>query len=103
MDIDNFLNQLEELSGVEKSTMMGSPCLRWQGQFFAMWFAEQESLIVKVAAARVDQIIESGEGNEFNFTGKRFKEWVLIPEEFCSSYPSFLNEALVYAKTAGAK
>jgi hypothetical protein len=35
---------------------------------------------------------------EFNFTKKRFKEWVLIPLEFEEDYESFLQEALDYAR-----
>jgi len=46
----------------------------------------------------VNELISSGVGKEFNFTKKRFKEWVLIPLDLQDEYESFLNEALVYAK-----
>jgi hypothetical protein len=36
---------------------------------------------------------------EFNFTKKKFKEWVLIPQEFEDDYEAYLKEALAYAKS----
>jgi len=78
--------------------MMGSPCLRYNGEFVAMMFEKQESLIIKVAPERVNELIAEGEANEFNYTGKRFKEWVLIPLEFEDKYSMYLDEALAYAK-----
>jgi hypothetical protein len=86
-------------SGVEESTMMGTPCLRYKGEFIGMMFDREDSLIVKVPAERVSEIIANGDGNEFNFTKKRFKEWVLIPSEFDEAYGAYLAEALAYAKT----
>ena len=82
--------------------MMGTPCLRYKGEFMAMMFERQDSLIIKVAAARVDEIIAADQGNEFNFTKKRFKEWVLIPREFEDRYPQYVEEALLYAKRKNA-
>ena len=35
---------------------------------------------------------------EFNFTKKKFKEWVLIPTEFEDQYEPYIYEALAYAK-----
>jgi hypothetical protein len=86
-------------AGVEQSTMMGTPCLRYSGQFMAMLFDRQDALIIKVAPARVDELIASGKGLEFNFTKKRFREWVLIPIEFEDCYEAYLREALAYAKS----
>lgn len=77
--------------------MMGTPCLRYRGDFVAMMFAKADSLIIKVSPARVNEIIANGNGNEFNFTKKRFKEWVLIPIEFEDQYEAYLDEALAYA------
>ena len=84
--------------GVEQSTMMKTPCLRYNGEFFAMMFDKADALIIKVSPARVNQLIEQGDGVAFNFTKKRFKEWVLIPREFESQYESLMREALEYAK-----
>lgn len=99
MEYKELADQFEEYEGVEQSTMMGSPCLRYKGDFIAMMFAKQESLIIKVSAERVNEIIEQGEGNEFNYTKKRFKEWVLIPLELEERYIAYIDEALAYAKS----
>ena len=84
--------------GVEESTMMKSPCLRYKGSFIAMMFDKEDTLIIKVTPDRVNELISSGKDQKFNFTKKRFKEWVLIPLEFQDEYEAFLNEALNYAK-----
>ena len=84
--------------GVEMSTMMKTPCLRYRGGFLAMMFDKEDALIIKVASDRVNELIASGTGMEFNFTKKRFKEWVLIPLKFQDDYLGYIIEALNYAK-----
>ena len=84
--------------GVEESTMMKSSCLRYRGSFLAMMFDKEDALIVKVSPERVNELVSSGEGMEFNFTKKRFKEWVLIPLEYQDDYEAYIREALNYAK-----
>jgi hypothetical protein len=84
--------------GVEQSTMMSSPCLRYNGAFIGMMFSKGEGLIIKVSPERVNELIDAGEGTEFSFTKKRFKEWVIIPLEFEEDYDRYLYEALEYAR-----
>ena len=91
------LNIIQE-EGVEQSTMMKTPCLRYKGSFMTMMFEKEASLIIKVSPERVNEIMAAGNGNEFNFTKKRFKEWVLIPIEFEEKFESFIYESLEYAK-----
>lgn len=88
-----------EDEGVELSTMMKTPCLRYKGAFLAMMFDKEEALIIKVSPERVNQLIANGEGLAFNFTRKRFKEWVLIPSRLEDRYESYIYEALEYAKS----
>ena len=83
--------------GVEESTMMKTPCLRYKGSFMAMLFEKEEALIIKVSPQRVDQLINEGKGKEFNFTKKRFKEWVLIPFIYEDDFESYIFESLEYA------
>lgn len=90
--------QFARQEGVDISTMMGSPCLRFQGEFVAMMFEKAESLIIKVSAERVNELITNAEGNEFNFTKKRFKEWVMIPIEFEQKFEGYIEEAIEYAR-----
>ena len=98
MSYPKLAKKFSRRKGVEQSTMMGTPCLRYQGEFFAMMFDKADSLIVKVSADRVNELIETGKGNPFNFTKKQFREWVLIPGKFEEEYSDYIEEALRYAK-----
>ena len=91
-------SKIARRSGVEKSTMMKSPCLRYKGEFMSLFFEKQDCLIIKVSAERVQELIAAGIGMEFNYTGKRFKEWVLISIEYIDDFDHYIEEALHYAK-----
>ena len=51
---------------IEQSTMMRTPCLRYKGEFLGMFFEKADAMIIKVSASRVDELVASGEGMEFN-------------------------------------
>ncbi len=76
MRYDQVVNKIIQEDGVEQSTMMKTPCLRYKGNFMAMMFDKEDALIIKVSPERVNELITAGKGKEFNFTKKRFKEWV---------------------------
>lgn len=82
--------------GVTRSTMMGFPCVRVDGKFFASFDHKTGHLLVKVPAARVDQLVEQGDGVSFSPAGKRFREWVGIPLEDHARWPAMLEEALAF-------
>ena len=84
--------------GVEAGTMMKTPCLRYRGDFLGMIFEREDALIVKLPAERVSELVNSGRGNPFEFTGKRFREWLLVPREMEESYAPLLEEALAHAR-----
>ena len=98
MSYEQVVDKIVQEEGVELSTMMSTPCLRYKGNFMAMMFAKEAALIIKVPASRVNELISEGKGNEFNFTKKRFKEWVLIPVDYEDEYESYIYESLEYAK-----
>ena len=98
MSYERALNTILAEEGVETSTMMNAPCLRYRGSFFAMMLEKQDALIIKVSAERVTDLIARGIGTEFNVTKKRFKEWVLIPKDNEDDYEAYLFEALAYAQ-----
>ena len=98
MSFDLAISDLLKEDGVELSTMMKTPCLRYKGEFLTMMFDKEDALIIKVAPERVNALIAEGKGKEFNFTKKRFKEWVLIPSEFEDQYEDYIYEALEYAR-----
>ena len=83
-------------AGVTRSTMMGFPCLRVGGAFFACCDRRSGDLVVKVAAERVDALIDAGQGQPFAPAGKRFREWVAIPYAKRRTWPGHLDDALAF-------
>lgn len=97
MDADELFWQLaEELyadDAVTRSTMMGFPCLRVDGGFFASLDHREHHLIVKLPAGRVDELVGSGAGLSFAPNGRVFREWVAISEPDEESWRTYLAEA----------
>ena len=98
MSYADIARKLVRLQGVAHSTLMKTPCLRYKGDFFAMELDKVNGLIIKVSPQRVAELISSGVGQEFNFTKKKFKEWVVIPKQFEGQYEPYAREALNYVK-----
>jgi hypothetical protein len=90
-----------EQDGVTRSTMMGLPCLRVRGQFFAAYDRASGGLLVKLPAARVNQLIDAGEGTRVAPSGRRFREWVAIAPDAADRWPDFLGEALSFVSASG--
>lgn len=103
MSYERAVNAMLKVDGVAVSTMMKTPCLRYRGSFLAMMFDKADALIIKVSPERVNELISLGIGAEFDFTKKRFKEWVLIPLEFQDDYEQYISEALTYAQKTISK
>jgi len=95
---DDLAAELCEQTHVEPSTMMGFPCLRSNGKFFASWDPKAERLIVKVPADRVDALIESTTAVAFTPNGRRFREWAAIPSPDEAVWRALLAEALAFAR-----
>ncbi|MBZ0263034.1 TfoX/Sxy family protein [bacterium] len=74
----SIAEKLMQQENVEKGTMMGFPCLRYNGNFFACQHHKTDDLIVKLDASRVTELIEHGTGEPFSPNGRVFREWVLI-------------------------
>jgi hypothetical protein len=83
-------------AGVTRSTMMGLPCLRVDGQFFGSFDRRTGDLLVKLPAARVDQLVNSGRAHSFAPAGRRFREWAAISPTRQRSWPALLDEALTF-------
>lgn len=81
----------------ERSTMMGFPCLRRAGGFFASLERATGSLIVKLSADRVGELVESGAGEPFAPAGRVFREWVCVPDPDRGTWSALLNEAWAHA------
>lgn len=87
---ENYLKQ----KNIEKSTMMGFPCLRVNGDFFASCDREKGNLIVKLPKDRVQELISSGVGQEFSPNGRTFKEWMAVELREEKLWHELIDEAL---------
>jgi len=95
-----FWDLAEPLVGrpeVTRSTMMGLPCLRWNGAFFASCDRRTGDLLVKLAESRVDELVAAERANPFAPAGRRFREWAAIPESRSRTWKRLLDEALEFA------
>lgn len=78
---------------VTRSTMMGFPCLRIRGQFFASTDRTNGNLLVKLPESRVDELIDAGRAEPFAPAGRRFREWAAIPHARSRTWKRLLDEA----------
>lgn len=93
---DQFWTHAEQFldrPGVTRSTMMGLPCLRIDGQFFASFDRRTGDLLVKIPASRVDELVDAGEADSFAPAGRRFREWAAISPAREGSWDPLLQEA----------
>lgn len=81
---------------VQRSTMMGLPCVRLNGRFFAC-LDRSGSLVVKLPAGRVRQLIDAGHGQRFAPAGRTFREWVALPVPDRHRWQDLLAEARDHA------
>lgn len=86
--------------GVTRSTMMGFPCLRVDGKFFASLDRKNKHLLVKLPAERVAQLIGMGSASPFAPAGRTFREWAAIPSAGSGSWPELLMEAMAFVASS---
>jgi hypothetical protein len=84
-------------SGVATGTMMGFPCLRVSGEFFASCDRRSGDLIVKLPRHRVEQLIRAGAGKPFAPAGRTFREWVLVGDRDPDRWAELIDEARAFA------
>jgi uncharacterized protein (TIGR02453 family) len=82
---------------VTRSTMMGLPCVRLDGRFFASLDQRTGALLVKLDADRVGELIAAGHGEPFAPAGRVFREWVAIPRPDRRRWRTLLAEARNHA------
>jgi hypothetical protein len=83
--------------GVTRSTMMGYPCLRLHGDFFATCDRRTGDLVVKLDEAAVTQLLNRGQAEPFAPNGRRFREWAAIPYERRRTWTGHLDAAYAAA------
>lgn len=77
--------------------MMGFPCLRLAGDFFACCDIRTGSLVVKLTETRVSALLGAGRVQPFTPNGRRFRAWALVSTEDKGICVAFLDEALQHA------
>jgi hypothetical protein len=84
---------------ISRSTMMGLPCLRLDGAFFASLDKRSGELIVKLAADEVAIRVADGRGRSFAPAGRVFREWVVVERREAAAWRAALDDALAFART----
>ncbi len=74
--------------------MMGFPCLRLNGDFFASCDHRTGHLVIKLDEHAVSALIDAGEAEPFAPNGRRFREWASIPVRRQRSWGPLLDQAL---------
>jgi hypothetical protein len=91
-----FWDAAEEVLGgedVETGTMMGFPCLRVRGAFFASCDHRSGDLVVKLPGGRVSGLISTGAAQPFAPAGRVFREWALVTNRDSERWRSLIAEA----------
>ncbi len=76
-----------------EGALMGFPCLRVDGEFFATCDHRTGELIVKLPRERVQELIDCGSAQPFAPAGRIFREWALVPERDEQCWAGLLAEA----------
>ena len=97
----NYANPLLTGRDVSRSTMMGLPCLRLKGAFFASFDRRTGDLLVKLPEERVKALVQGGRAQHFAPAGRTFREWAAVPRSHSRSWPRLLREALEFVGPAG--
>ncbi len=88
--------QLLDITGIEESTMFGFGCVRVDNQFVGM--PANDELWVKLPEDRVNQLIADGVGEVCSPNGRRFREWVGIPEIDEALWLGLLRESIEFVR-----
>jgi hypothetical protein len=82
--------------------MMGFPCLRVRGMFFASSDPRTGDLVVKLPAARVQALLSTDEAVAFAPNGRTFREWARITDRDLGRWEELIDEALAFAESSDA-
>ncbi len=85
------------IPGVSRSTMMGFPCLRSHGVFFACVERGTGRLVVKLSEDRVDELVAVGRAQPFAPNGRTFRMWAAVVGKDRDVWCGLLQEARAYA------
>ena len=85
------------------STMMGYPCLRANGAFFACVERTTGHLIVKLPAPRVTELITTGQAQPFAPNGRTFRHWAAFTGSDPDQWRALLIEARNFTNSGTVK
>jgi hypothetical protein len=85
--------------GVTQSTMMGYPCLRANGAFFACIERATGHLIIKLPAHRVSTLVAAGQALAFAPNGRTFREWAAFPVADPVQWRALMAEARAFTSS----
>lgn len=104
---ERFADLVDELIGLPGVTTpqggrgFGRSALRYERKIFAMLVRGR--LVVKLPAARVDELVEAGEGIRFDANkGTPMKEWLSVDPDSGLDWPALAREALKFAGSNSA-
>jgi len=99
---DRFADLVDELVGIDGVTPprggagFGRSALKFRNRIFAMFVRGQ--LVVKLPAARVQELIAAGAGDHFDANkGTPMKEWLSVDPQAAQDWLALAREALAFA------
>ena len=75
---DKLSDELIDSGEAQPGTMMGFPCLRLRGRYFACKDKATGTLIVKLNEKRVKALVAAGQAKPFAPAGQLFKQWAAM-------------------------
>jgi hypothetical protein len=95
---DGLVAQFVDVPGVVPpgtSARFGRSALRFEGKIFAMLVRGE--LVVKLPRARVDELVDAGDGVRFDANkGTPMKEWLALASHSGQPWPGLAREALAF-------
>jgi hypothetical protein len=87
----------------QEGTGFGSSALKIHGKIFA-FLSSRSELVVKLPAARVQSLIQSGEGERFDpGHGRKMREWLALNGESQQDWVSLAHEALEFVGSSSKR
>ncbi|BDV29451.1 hypothetical protein Microterr_01110 [Microbacterium terricola] len=81
--------------GVDIGPMFGSEGLRIRGKVFA-FVGYRGALVVKVPAARADELVAAGEVERMVIRDRTLREWIVVGPDRAVAWPPLTAEAFAY-------
>lgn len=82
--------------GVEVGRMLRAGALRYDGRYFAL--LHPDGLVVKLPAARVEELVGNGTASRFPSGQRPMREWAAVPAERQERWHEVAREALSFAR-----